>query len=108
MKPIRYLAAGLLLLTGVLHILPMFKTPSDPNSIPMLIFGIAYFAVGVMLIMKIRFDSLLGIIIPVIGLGVGLFMIGIKNWTTMLTLLFTIDAVVIICCLILLLNKKKS
>ena len=108
MKPIRYLAAGLLLLTGVLHILPMFKTPSDPNSIPMLIFGIAYFAVGVMLIMKIRFDSLLGIIIPVIGLGVGLFMIGIKNWTTMLTLLFAIDAVVIICCLILLLNKKKS
>jgi uncharacterized membrane protein HdeD (DUF308 family) len=108
MKPIRYLAAGLLLLTGVLHILPMFKTPSDPNSIPMLIFGIAYFAVGVMLIMKIKFDSLLGIIIPLIGLGVGFFMIGIKNWTTMLTFLFAIDAVVIICCLILLLNKKDS
>ncbi len=108
MKPIRYLAAGLLLLTGVLHILPMFKTPSDPNSIPMLIFGIAYFAVGVMLIMKIKFDSLLGIIIPLIGLGVGFFMIGIKNWTAMLTFLFAIDAVVIICCLILLLNKKNS
>jgi uncharacterized membrane protein HdeD (DUF308 family) len=108
MKPIRYLAAGLLLLTGVLHILPMFKTPSDPNSIPMLIFGIAYFAVGVMLIMKIKFDSLLGIIIPLIGLGVGLFMIGIKNWTAMLTFLFAIDAVVVICCLILLLNKKNS
>jgi uncharacterized membrane protein HdeD (DUF308 family) len=108
MKPIRYLAAGLLLLTGVLHILPMFKTPSDPNSIPMLIFGIAYFAVGVMLIMKIKYDSLLGIIIPLIGLGVGFFMIGIKNWTAMLTFLFAIDAVVIICCLILLLNKKDS
>ena len=108
MKPIRYLAAGLLLLTGILHILPMFKTPSDPNSIPMLIFGIAYFAVGVMLIMKIKFDSLLGIIIPLIGLGVGLFMIGIKNWTAMLTFLFAIDAVVVICCLILLLNKKNS
>jgi uncharacterized membrane protein HdeD (DUF308 family) len=108
MKPIRYLAAGLLLFTGVLHILPMFKTPSDPNSIPMLIFGIAYFAVGVMLIMKIKYDSLLGIIIPLIGLGVGFFMIGIKNWTAMLTFLFAIDAVVIICCLILLLNKKDS
>ena len=108
MKPIRYLAAGLLLLTGILHILPMFQTPSDPNSLPMLIFGIAYFAVGVMLIMKIKFDSLLGIIIPLIGLGVGLFMIGIKNWTAMLTFLFAIDAVVVICCLILLLNKKNS
>ena len=108
MKLIRYLAAGLLLLTGILHILPMLKTPSDPNSLPMLIFGISYFAVGVMLIMKIKFDSLLGIIIPLIGLGVGFLMIGIKNWTTMLTLLFTIDAVVIICCLILLLNKRKN
>ena len=108
MKPIRYLAAGLLLLTGILHILPMFKTPSDPNSLPMLIFGIAYFAVGVMLMMKIKFDSLLGIIVPLIGLGVGFFKIGIKNWTNMLTFLFAIDAIVLICCLILLLNKKKS
>ena len=108
MKPIRYLAAGLLLLTGILHIIPMFKTPSDPNSLPMLIFGIAYFAVGVLLIAKIRFDSLLGIIIPLIGLGIGFFKIGVKNWTSMLTFLFAIDAVVIICCLILFLNRKKS
>jgi len=108
MKTIRLLAAGLLLLTGVLHILPIFKTPSDPNSIPMLVFGIAYFAVGVMLIMKIKFDSLLGVVIPLIGLGVGFFVVGIKNWTAMLTFLFAIDAVVIICCLILLLNKNKS
>jgi hypothetical protein len=86
----------------------MFKTPSDPNSLPMLVFGIAYFAVGIMLIVKIRFDSLAGIIIPFIGLGVGFFKIGLKNWTTMLTFLFAIDAVVIICCMILLMNKKKS
>ena len=108
MKAIRYLAAGLLLLTGILHILPMFKAPSDPNSIPMLIFGIAYFVVGIMLIMKIKLDSLLGVIIPLIGLGVGFFVVGIKNWTAMLTFLFAFDAVVIICCLILLLNKNKG
>jgi len=108
MKPIRYLAAGLLILTGVLHILPMFKTPSDPNSIPMLVFGIAYLTIGILLIMKIRFDSLLGIIVPLIGLGIGFFVIGIKNWNTMLTLMFIIDAVVVICCFILLLNKNKS
>lgn len=108
MKAIRYLAAGLLLLTGILHILPMFKAPSDPNSIPMLIFGIAYFAVGIMLIMKIKFDSLLGVIFPLIGLGTGFFVVGIKNWNTMLTFMFAIDAVVVVCCLILLLNKNKS
>jgi uncharacterized membrane protein HdeD (DUF308 family) len=107
MKIIRYLAAGLLLLTGILHILPMFKAPSDPNSLPMLIFGIAYFAVGVLLLLKVKFDTLLGIIFPVIGLGTGFFVVGFKNWTTMLTFLFAIDAVVATCCLILLLKKDK-
>ncbi len=108
MKPIRYLAAGLLLLTGVLHILPIFKTPSDTNSIPMLVFGIIYFSIGVLLIMKIKYDSLLGIIFPLIGLGTGFFVVGIKNWNTMLAFMFVIDAVVMICCLILLLNKNKN
>jgi len=107
MKSIRYLAAGLLLITGVLHILPMFTTPSDPNSIPMLVFGIIYFTIGVLLIMKIKFDSLLGVIFPLIGLGTGFFVVGIKNWNTMLTFMFVIDAVVVVCCLILLLNKKR-
>jgi uncharacterized membrane protein HdeD (DUF308 family) len=108
MKTIRYLAAGLLLLTGILHILPIIKTPSDPNSMPMLVFGIVYFAIGVLLIMKIRFDSLLGVIFPLIGLGTGFFVVGIKNWNTMLTLLFIIDAVVVICCLLLLMSKNKD
>ena len=108
MKALRYLAAGLLLLTGVLHILPMFKTPSDPNSIPMLVFGIVYFTVGILLIMKIRFDSLLGVIFPLVGLGTGFFVVGIKNWDTMLTFMFAIDAVVVVFSLILLLNKNKS
>jgi uncharacterized membrane protein HdeD (DUF308 family) len=108
MKLIRYLSAGLLLLTGILHIIPIFKAPSDPNSLPMLVFGIVYFAVGVLLIMKIKYDTLLGIIFPLIGLGTGFFVVGIKNWNGMLTFMFIIDAVVAICCLLLLLNKNKN
>jgi hypothetical protein len=108
MKPIRYLAAGLLLLTGVLHILPMFKTPSDPNSLPMLGFGVVYFIVGVLLLLKVKYDSLLGIIFPVIGLLTGFVVVGIKNWDAMLTFMFLIDAVVAACCLILVLNKNKT
>jgi uncharacterized membrane protein HdeD (DUF308 family) len=108
MKPIRYFAAALLLLTGVLHILPMFKTPSDPNSLPMLGFGIVYFTIGVLLILKVRYDSLLGIIFPVIGLLTGFVVIGLKSWNTMLTLMFAIDAVVAVCCLIMFLNKDKA
>jgi hypothetical protein len=108
MKPIRYLAAGLLLLTGILHVIPMIKTPHDPNSLPMFVFGIAYFTTGVLLILKVRFDTLLGIIFPVVGLGTGFFVVGIKNWDAMLTFMFVVDAVVAACCLVLLLNKNKS
>jgi uncharacterized membrane protein HdeD (DUF308 family) len=108
MKTIRYLAAGLLLLTGVLHILPIFKTPSDPNSVPMLVFGIFYFAIGVLLIMKIRFDSLLGIVFPLIGLATGFFVVGIKNWDNMLIFLFAIDVLVVILCLVLFLKGNKG
>jgi uncharacterized membrane protein HdeD (DUF308 family) len=108
MKTIRYLASSLLLTTGVLHILPMFKSPADPNAIPMLCFGIAYFAVGVLLLLKLKYAPVLGVIVPLIGLGVGFFVVGFKNWTTMLTVLFAIDAIVIICCILLLLNKGKA
>lgn len=108
MKPIRYFAAGLLLLTGILHILPMFKTPSDPNALPMLIFGIVYITIGILLILKVRYDSLSGIIFPFIGLLTGFFVVGLKNWNTMLTLMFLIDAVVVVCCFILFLKKDKG
>jgi hypothetical protein len=108
MKTIRYVAAGLLLLTGVLHLLPMLTKPSDPNSLPMLVFGIAYLAVGVLLILKVRFDTLLGVIFPAIGLGTGFFVVGVMNWTSMLTFLFAIDVVVVVCCIILMVNRNKE
>jgi uncharacterized membrane protein HdeD (DUF308 family) len=108
MKTIRYVASGLLLLTGVLHILPIIKTPSDPNSLPMLAFGIIYFAIGVLLIMKVRFSSLSGIIFPLVGLGIGFFVIGFKNWNGILSFMFIIDAVVIVCCAFLLRGKDKG
>jgi uncharacterized membrane protein HdeD (DUF308 family) len=98
MKTILYAAAFLLLLTGVLHLIPIFKTSSDPNALPMMVFGILYLAVGVLLLMKKHFAIYLGIIVPAIGLLVGFFVVGIKNWDTMLCFLFGIDAVVIICC----------
>ncbi|MEI6050743.1 MAG: hypothetical protein WCS03_17760 [Bacteroidota bacterium] len=107
MKTIRYFAALLLLVTGVLHLLPMFKVPRDPNALPMLAFGIAYFTVGVLLILNKRVSQILGIAFPLIGLAVGFFIIGMKNWDSMLTIMFIIDAVVVICCIIMILNRNK-
>jgi hypothetical protein len=108
MKTIRYFAACLMLLTGVLHIMPIIKASSDPNAVPMLIFGIVYFIIGVLLFLEVRYSAWLGLIVPLIGLGVGFFVVGYANWTTMLTFLFAIDAVVVICCILLLLDKKKG
>jgi hypothetical protein len=107
MKTIRYFAAVLMLVTGVMHILPVFTTPDDPNALPMLGFGIVYFAIGVLLILNIKIAEILGIGIPLVGLAIGFFKIGLKNWDTMLTIMFIIDAVVVVCCIFLLLNRKK-
>ena len=107
MKTIRYFAALLMLVTGVMHLLPMFKVPRDPNALPMLGFGIAYFTVGVLLVMNKNISQVLGIVFPIIGLVVGFFVIGLKNWDTILTIMFIIDAVVVICCITMLLNRNK-
>lgn len=107
MKTIRYFAAVLMLITGVMHMLPVFTTPKDPNTLPMLGFGIAYFLIGVLLILNKKLAEILGIVVPIIGLAIGLFKIGIENWDAMLTIMFIIDAVVVIFCIILILNRNK-
>jgi hypothetical protein len=107
MKTIRYLAALLMVITGILHVLPMFNEVKDPNAVPMLGFGIVYFAIGVFLFLDKKFSGMLGIIFPLIGLGVGFGVVGLRNWDTMLTIMFLIDAVVVACCLIMVLNRSK-
>jgi hypothetical protein len=108
MKTIRYFAAILMLITCVLHVLPMFRTPRDPNALPMLAFAIAFFAVGVLLFLNNKFSPILGIIFPLIGLATGFFVVGFKNWNNMLTIMFIIDAVVAMCCTVLLLDRTKA
>jgi hypothetical protein len=108
MKTIRYIAGLLMLVTGVLHLLPMFKVPRDPNALPMLAFGISYLTTGVLLILNKKISEVLGIAFPLIGLAVGFFVVGFKNWNTMLTIMFIIDAVVVFSCFILVSNRKKD
>jgi hypothetical protein len=108
MKSIRYLAAFLMILTGVMHVLPIFKSPQDSNALPMLIFGIIYFGIGVLLILKHKYSYISGIVFPLIGLGTGFFVVGINNWDVILSIMFAIDAIVVICCVLLILNKSKS
>ncbi len=107
MKTIRYFAGILMLITGIMHLLPIFNVPRDPNALPMFAFGIVYFTIGVLLILNKKISRILGIVFPLIGLATGFFVVGLKNWDIMLTIMFIIDAVVVICCTALLLNRKK-
>ena len=107
MRAIRYLTALLLVLTGILHTVPLFKAINDPIAFPILGFGIVYFTIGVSLIRDKKYSGILGIVFPLIGLGIGFGVVGIKNWDTLFLIMFIIDAVVIISCLILTLNRDK-
>ena len=108
MKQLRYLAASLMVLTGILHVVPIFKGIEDPNTLPMLAFGIGYLSIVVLLFLNKQIGKIIGIILPLIGLGIGFIKIGIENWDTMLTVMFLIDAIVVISCIILLLNKNRA
>ena len=108
MKQLRYLAASLMVITGILHVIPIFKGIEDPNALPMLAFGIGFLAIGVLLFLNKQIGKIIGIILPLIGLGIGFIKIGIENWDTMLTVMFLIDTIVVISCIILLLNKNRD
>jgi uncharacterized membrane protein HdeD (DUF308 family) len=106
MSAVRYIAALLLILTGILHALPFFKVPQEPNALPMLAFGIVYLTIGFLLIMNLKVAPVLGIIFPLLGLIAGFLMIGLENFTAMLIFLFAIDVIVIGCCTYLVFVKS--
>jgi uncharacterized membrane protein HdeD (DUF308 family) len=105
MNLLRYTAASLLLFTGILHAIPLLKGTDDPNSLPMLLFGLAYLVIGIILFLNKMMGKILGIILPLLGLGIGFLWIGVENWNVMLSLMFLIDAIVVIICTVLLFRK---
>jgi uncharacterized membrane protein HdeD (DUF308 family) len=108
MKVIRYLAASLLILDGILHLYFATKGPSDPDFAIGLIGGIIYCVLGVLFIMNKKFAFWIGLIIPIIALAVTPFMVDLKTLGAIDTTILVCDLVVVICCVILLLNKNKS
>jgi len=108
MKAIRYLAAALFLLDGILHLYFVTKGPSDPNFLAALAFGIIYFALGVLLILNKKFAFWPGFIIPILPLALALFTVDFKTLDAISITILVCDVLVVICCLILLMNKNRS
>ncbi len=77
MKTIRLIAAGLLLLSGLLHVLQITTGAAlDAALIITLTFGVIYLALGALLLRGGRVILWLAAVLPLIGLllaGVGMF-----------------------------------
>jgi len=107
MKTIRSTGAGLLLLSGALHLVSVVLTQFDPTSIITLVFGIAYLAIGFFLFRNGRTILWFGAIVPLVGLLLAI--IGMLMKPTLMGVLFiAIDIVVATCCFILIFYKEQK
>jgi hypothetical protein len=106
MISIRNLAAGLLLLTGTLHLVSVALVKFEPTSIITLVFGAAYLVIGFLLFRNGRNSLWFGAIVPLIGLLLavaGMFM----KPTLLGGIFIAIDMVVAACCFTLIFRKAK-
>ncbi len=69
MYRIRYFAAGLLCLTGVIHVARLGL--ADAPVLIVVVFGVAYLIIGGLLFRNNKTAYYLGAIVPLIGLGIG-------------------------------------
>jgi hypothetical protein len=104
MKTLRNLAGGLLLLTGVLHLISVALTKFEPTSIITIVFGLAYLVIGILLFQNGRVILWLAAIVPLVGLL--LAMVGMFTNPSLLVAAFIlIDIIISACCFYLLFRK---
>ena len=104
MKRIRSLAAGLLLLSGLLHLVSVALLKFEAVSIIGIVFGVAYLVIGFFLFRSGRTILWFGALVPLVGLL--LAVAGMLMNPTLWGILFiAIDLVVIACCFLLIFSK---
>lgn len=107
MNRIRYLAAGLLGLTGVLHVAQLVTAKLDASVVITVLFGVAYLVIGFFLFRDNRTAYYCGAIVPLVGLA--LATLGMLTNPTLLAAIFiAIDVVVVLCCFYLIQKSKRS
>jgi hypothetical protein len=107
MKSARNLAGGLLLLTGVLHLISVALVKFEATSIITIVFGLAYLAIGYFLFRGGRTALWFGAIVPLVGFGLASF--GMLMKPTLLSGIFiTIDIIISVCCFSLIFRKQKD
>ena len=108
MKTILYLASGLLLFTGLLHVIQVYITNvNDAATLITLIFGVIYLVLGILLLRGGRIILWLAAILPIVGLV--LAVVGMLTKPTNLGALFmVIDIAITSCCFTLLFRKEPK
>jgi len=105
MNRIRYLAAGLLCLTGVIHVARLGL--ADAPALIVVAFGVAYLIIGGLLFRNNKTAYYLGAIAPLIGLCVGPVILT-NPPILVAALLGAIEIVVVINCLYLIKRLRSA
>jgi len=106
MKTVRILAAVLLLLTGVLHVIQLLLAKVNPATIITVIFGIIYLALGFLVYRGNRTVNWFAAILPLVGLifaGIGM----LSKPTLLGALFMVIDIVISAFCFYLIFHTAK-
>lgn len=104
MNRIRYLAASLLCLTGIIHIARLGMVDAPVAIVEA--FGLAYLTIGVLLFRNNKIARYLGAIVPLLGLCSGPFIL--KNPSIQFIAFLGAIEIAIVCSCFSLINKSRS
>ena len=105
MKRIRYLAAGLLCLTGIIHLARLGL--ADAPVVIVVVFGVAYLIIGGLLFRNNKIAYYFGAIVPLIGLCVGPVILT-NPPILFAAFLGTIEIVVVVSCFSLIKRSRSA
>jgi len=110
MNQIRFAAAGLLLLNGVVHVLYLFAGPFNVGALITLIFGLLYLLIGVFLFVRPHRNwYLAGTVLPLLGvLLTVLGMLQAQTYTMLQIFFIVVDILVVVGCIYLVTRRNKQ
>jgi hypothetical protein len=108
MKPVRYFAALLMLISGIWHVVLYFKVP-EYHILLMLVFGVIYVVTCLLLFMTRKIGVYFGLIFP-LGALVGTLVqeSDLKSLDLTARILLLIAVVVFVCCAYLIMARKNT
>ena len=108
MKTIRYMAALLMLISGIWHVVLYFKVP-EYHFLLILVFGVVYFVTSLLLFVTKKIGGYFGLTFPLIALvGTVVQTSDLKSLNLTAKILLLIAVVVVVCCAYLILARKKT